>query len=71
LGSIVPGFAAPALARHSLDAYKNQVTTLLTGLGNAVQSDARLSVLQGFTDFADSAGFYRAWPQTGRPRTSI
>jgi hypothetical protein len=59
-GTVVPGFSKPLIARHSVDAYKNQVTTLLTGLGNAAQSDADLVALQGFTDFEDSAGFYRS-----------
>jgi hypothetical protein len=60
VGTVVPGFGAPAIARHSVDAYNNPVTTLLTGLGNAVQASPQLTVLQGFTDFADSAGFYRS-----------
>jgi len=59
-GTVVPGFSTPTITRHGVDAYENQVTTLLTGLGDAVQSNVQLSVLQGLTDFAESAGLYRS-----------
>jgi hypothetical protein len=57
IGTVVPGFAAPAIPRHS-----QQVATLLTGLNSAVQNSTEYNytILQGFTDFADSAGFYRS-----------
>jgi hypothetical protein len=59
LGTVVPGFGTPAIPRHTLDSYHNPVTTLFTGLSNT-PLNTQFAVLQGFTDFADSAGFYRS-----------
>jgi hypothetical protein len=59
IGTIVPGFAAPNVLRHTVDSYSNPVTTLFNGLSNTPLS-AQFAILQGFTDYADSAGFYRS-----------
>jgi hypothetical protein len=59
IGTIVPGFTKPTVLRHSVDAYNNPVTTLSNGLNNTPLS-AKFAILQGFTDYADAAGFYRS-----------
>jgi Domain of unknown function (DUF5010)/DUF5010 C-terminal domain/Fascin domain len=59
VGTVVPGFAEPSIPRHTVDSYNVPVTTLLNGLSNTPLSTS-FAVLQGFTDYADAAGFYRS-----------
>ncbi len=64
-GTLVPGYSSASLnlVRQAKDNYGNTVVTLVSGLAGAVTSKARITLLQGFTNLDEAAGFYRstAW----------
>ena len=68
-GTIVPGFNSGSLSipRSTTDSYNNQVDTLVTGFTQTIlryANNGNLTLLQGFTDAAQSAGFYRGTAAT-------